>query len=216
MTEIAPRERLVAAAVTLFARSGFNGITTKDIARRANVSEGNIFRYFPHKRDLFIAAVDSELENLHERADELACLASVDTPRDALRDFFKMVTDIIVKRPELVRLLQFGTLEFGAEMEPVYRRHIDALATAWSTNFKKWAQNCRLHDMDPQITVLSFVATVALLQNYRAFTGSALPFLSVESAAKAYAELWYRLLSEEPAADLSHSSSDFVGSAPPE
>jgi len=32
------------------------------------------------------------------------------------------------------------------------------------------------------------------------FTGSELPFPSVESAAAAYAELWYRVLSDEPRA----------------
>jgi AcrR family transcriptional regulator len=205
MSETASRDRMIAAAVTLFARSGFNGITTRDIAQSANVSEGNIFRYFPSKRNLFIAAIDSELGKLSVRAEVLARIANVEDSRTALRTLFELITDTVVNQPELVRLLHFSALEFGSDMEPVYRRHLDAIVTASAANFKKWSQNYGFRDLSSRVTVLSFVATVVLLQNYSVFTGSALPFPSIESAAAAYAELWYRVLSDEPAIDSPNS-----------
>ena len=55
---------------------------------------------------------------------------------------------------------------------------------------------------DASVTVLSFVATVVMLQNfYSVFTGSVLPFPSSETAAAEYAELWYRVLSARPETD---------------
>lgn len=193
---------MIAAAVDLFSRAGFNGITTKDIAHSANVSEGNIFRYFPSKRDLFIAAIDSELGKLSVRAGVLAHIANLEDSRSALRALFELITDTVVNQPALVRLLHFSALEFGPDMEPVYRRHLDAMVTASAKNFEKWSQNYGFRDLNARVTVLSFVATVILLQNYPVFTGSALPFPSVESAAASYAELWYRVLSDQPATAL--------------
>ena len=58
---------MIAAAVLLFSRGGFNGVTTRDIAHIAHVSEGNLFRYFRSKRELFIAAIDHELGRLQVR-----------------------------------------------------------------------------------------------------------------------------------------------------
>jgi AcrR family transcriptional regulator len=198
MSEIATKERMIGAAATLFARAGFNGITTRDIAQRAGVSEGNIFRYFPSKRDLFIAAIDSELSKLSIRLEALEKPATAESPRAALRALFEMITDIVVNQPELIRLMRFSALEFGPDLDSVYRRHMDSIVSAAANNFKKWSCCYGFHDLNARVTVLSFVATVVLLQNYPVFTGSDLPGRSVKDAAAEYAELWYRVLAEEP------------------
>jgi len=205
MTEVLSRDRIIAAAVSLFARAGFSGVSTKEIAQCANVSDGNIFRHFSTKKDLFIAAVDFELGTLSVRAEVLAQISNVEDSRTALRTLFELITDTVVNRPELVRLLHFSALEFGSEMEPVYRKHLDSIVTASANNLKKWSQKYGFRDLSARVTVLSFVATVVLLQNYPVFTGTVLPYSSVESAAAAYAELWYRVLSDEPATALAQS-----------
>ena len=202
---------MITAAAALFARAGFNGVTTRDIAQSANVSEGNIFRYFPSKRELFIAAIDFELGKLQVRAELLDRIAESGDSRKALRSLFEMITETVVKQPELVRLLHFGALEFGPDLEPVYRKHLDGLIAASAKNFEKWSQNYGFRDLSARVTVLSFVATVVLLQNYPVFTGSDLPFPSVESAAAAYAELWYRVLSDKPAAGNEDSGGSRAG-----
>jgi AcrR family transcriptional regulator len=204
MPEVSSKERMIAAAVTLFARAGFSGVTTRDIALKANVSEGNIFRYFPHKRDLFVSAVDSELSKLSIRAAGLLIPnGGEQDARSALRTLFEVITDAVVKQPDLVRLLRYSTLEFGPDMEPVYRKHMDAIFAATAKNFTAWSQSYGFRDLNARVTVLSFVATVVLLQDYPMITGSVLPFPSVESAAAAYAELWYRVLSDAPASNAS-------------
>jgi AcrR family transcriptional regulator len=201
---------MIASAAELFARAGFHGVTTRDIAQGANVSEGNIFRYFPSKRDLFVAAIDFELGKLSVRSEALDRIGNVEDSRDALRALFALITETVVKRPGLVRLLHFSVLEFGAELEPVYRRHLDAMIAASAKNFDRWSRNSGLRNLNAPVTVLSFVATVVLLQHYPVFTGAELPFASVESAAAAYAELWYRVLRDEPGGRVS-SSDDGAG-----
>jgi AcrR family transcriptional regulator len=47
------RKAIVAASVPLFARKGFAGTTTRELAEAANISEGLLFRHFPSKRQLY-------------------------------------------------------------------------------------------------------------------------------------------------------------------
>src|SRR6266852_7674801 len=47
------RRGIVEAAVPLFARKGFAGTTTKEIAEAARVSEALVFKHFPSKAALY-------------------------------------------------------------------------------------------------------------------------------------------------------------------
>ena len=47
------RKTIVAAAVPLFARKGFAGTTTKELAEAAGISEALLFRHFPSKKHLY-------------------------------------------------------------------------------------------------------------------------------------------------------------------
>ena len=51
------RRAIVDAAMPLFARKGFAGTTTKEIARAADVSEALVFQHFPSKAALYQAIV---------------------------------------------------------------------------------------------------------------------------------------------------------------
>jgi AcrR family transcriptional regulator len=47
------RKAIVAAAVPLFARKGFAGTTTRELAEVAGISEALLFRHFPTKKQLY-------------------------------------------------------------------------------------------------------------------------------------------------------------------
>ncbi|ROO90112.1 TetR family transcriptional regulator [Actinocorallia herbida] len=50
------RESVIAAALTEFARGGYEGTSTESIAQRVGVSQPYLFRLFPNKRAMFLAA----------------------------------------------------------------------------------------------------------------------------------------------------------------
>ena len=64
------RKAIVTAAVPLFARKGFTGTTTKELAEAAGISEALLFRHFPSKKHLYDEILrlgcegDPELERL--------------------------------------------------------------------------------------------------------------------------------------------------------
>jgi TetR/AcrR family transcriptional regulator, transcriptional repressor of aconitase len=47
------RKAIVAAAVPLFARKGFAGTTTRELAEAASISEALLFKHFPSKKHLY-------------------------------------------------------------------------------------------------------------------------------------------------------------------
>ncbi len=70
------RDRILNAALELFADKGFSGTSTKEIAKRAKVNEVTIFRQFGSKKALF-AAVISERSPVLDISDRV----SLDTGR---------------------------------------------------------------------------------------------------------------------------------------
>lgn len=72
------RDEVIQAAVAEFAVNGLHGTSTEMIARRIGISQPYIFRLFPSKKDLFIAAVDRCFDRV-----EAAFVAAVRDPEPA-------------------------------------------------------------------------------------------------------------------------------------
>lgn len=68
---VANRKRVLAAAEEVFGEFGGEA-STEEVARRAGVGIGTVFRHFPTKRDLVQAALAAHLAELTARAEELA------------------------------------------------------------------------------------------------------------------------------------------------
>ena len=91
------RRQLLRVAVESFARNGFSGTKTKDIAAAAGVSEAILFRHFASKEDLYHAILDEkeatlgaerwfvELKELAERRDDRGLFQHV--ARQIIRSF---------------------------------------------------------------------------------------------------------------------------------
>jgi AcrR family transcriptional regulator len=60
------REALVEAAVAVFAARGFHGTPTTEIAKAAGISQAYLFRLFPTKSALYVAAIDRCYARLNE------------------------------------------------------------------------------------------------------------------------------------------------------
>ena len=53
-SEADTKTRILKAAMKLFARQGYDGTTTKDLAKLAKVAEGTLFRHFENKKAILI------------------------------------------------------------------------------------------------------------------------------------------------------------------
>jgi len=73
------RIRILQAAQRLFSHRGYDGTTTRDLARKAGVAEGTLFRHFENKKAILIeVATQGWVELLTELLTELSEMGSYD------------------------------------------------------------------------------------------------------------------------------------------
>src|SRR5215472_4838694 len=73
---LARREEILETATQLFAEQGFSDAVTSALADRLGVGKGTIYRHFPSKRELFLAAADRVMTKMQEQI--CAAIAGID------------------------------------------------------------------------------------------------------------------------------------------
>lgn len=103
------RQQLLELGLELFATHTYDGLSIDEIARRAGVSKGLLYHYFPSKRALYVAAVTAAAEQLLEETDidrhGAGAQPDPEGIRDALRAFLGYVSR---RRAEYVFLVRGG------------------------------------------------------------------------------------------------------------
>jgi AcrR family transcriptional regulator len=99
------RERILSAALAIFAEHGFDGARTRDIAERAGANLGLIKYYFDGKELLWKAAVARAFDELQV---DFAANAASDAPDDAVVWLERLVRQFVrfmARRPDFMRLM---------------------------------------------------------------------------------------------------------------
>ena len=139
----APRKRadarrneatLLEAAAAAFVDAGVN-VPVREIATRAGVGVGTIYRHFPTRADLIVAVYRHQVEACAEAGPVL--LADCDQPHQALVRWIGMFVDFLVTKHGLAEVLRsddaaFQTLHayFIDRLVPVCGQLLEAAAVA--------------------------------------------------------------------------------------
>ncbi len=85
-SETETRNRILQAAQRLFARRGYDGTTTRDLAQAAGVAEGTLFRHFENKKAILIeVATKGWVEILTDLLTELSEMGSYKAVAQVMR-----------------------------------------------------------------------------------------------------------------------------------
>lgn len=121
------RDRIVAAALDLFADRGFDGATTRAIAERAGVTQPLLNYHFSSKDELWRAAVDNIFEALTEsqrgRHQGLRGVDEATSARLMIREFVWFSAH----HPQLHRIITQECKADGPRTEYLVERHIRPL-----------------------------------------------------------------------------------------
>lgn len=98
------RERIIEAAVRVFAQKGFYTANVKDVARAAGVADGTIYLYFKNKDDLLISLFEHKMKNILLRFEEE--LKDIDDPLEQLKTFIHVYFELIENDTELSGVFQ--------------------------------------------------------------------------------------------------------------
>ena len=125
---------LLDAAAAIFVTSGVEA-PVRDIAAKAGVGMGTIYRHFPTRADLIIAVYRHQVDACAEAGPAL--LASSSTPHAALTQWIGLFVDFLITKHGLAAALQsdnarFETLHayFLDRLVPVCAQLLDAAAAA--------------------------------------------------------------------------------------
>lgn len=64
----ARRDRILRSTVELASTGGFDSVQMREVADRADVALGTLYRYFPSKIHLLVSAMAEEVERIRDRA----------------------------------------------------------------------------------------------------------------------------------------------------
>src|SRR3954468_16380 len=130
-SQLARRERILEAAMELAAAGGYDAVQMREVAERADVALGTLYRYFPSKVHLLVAAMGGTFRTLQEsvRVD-----GTDGTPQERVYRVVAAVTRYLARHRRLsgamIRALMSADAEAAREVEEGGEMLVGIIASA--------------------------------------------------------------------------------------
>lgn len=182
------RRQIIDAAAALFARKGFGGTTTREVAVAAGISEPTIFKHFTTKEELYAAIIEA-------KAQTAAILegAAVPAGRGDDAGVLRALAHEMIARtqadPTLFRLLLFSALEGHTLSEMFFRSRVKRVDEFLSRYIAERIKGGAFRPVDPLQAAWNFIGMVAYHLLYREIFGQKPPpHLTTDRAVEAMVE----------------------------
>ena len=101
--QAARRERVIAAANDLASEGGYEAVQMRDVAAQADVALGTLYRYFPSKDHLLIAALAEQVSTLQRRLAQKPARGT--SAADRVVDVLRRASRALEREPRLTAAL---------------------------------------------------------------------------------------------------------------
>jgi AcrR family transcriptional regulator len=157
--ENATEAKILKAAQRLFARRGYGGTTTRDLAQAAGVAEGTLFRHFESKKAILVrVATDGWVELLTDLLTELSEMASY----KAIGQVMRRRMGNLSRNADLMRVC-FMEAQFHPELrEQVQGEVINKMLDVTEAFFQTAMDRGIYRPMDPRIVARIFLGMFAI------------------------------------------------------
>jgi AcrR family transcriptional regulator len=188
-------DKIIDAASKLFARQGYHGTTTREIAQLAAVGENTIFRQFNDKESLFWSTLKHACSGLQLRRDLEEALARCDPPQFVLPKIIYLLTGIVSYKPELLQLIAVAFLELHWRADLFGKESLSPILSEISRYLETSIKSGKLRGSDPTILTAALMMTPLIHPEIsRLIHGGPSPYRSRQDAACAYGKFWADLL----------------------
>lgn len=154
-------DEVLDAALALFVEQGFARTTVDQVARRAGLSKGAVYLYFPSKKALLEGLVRRAVVPMADQA--LKALATMTgDPRPMIRmTLTRLAASIDAQAALAVPKLIVREAVTAPEIAEIYRRNVlDRMIPAMTTVLARAAQDGHIRPIDPELTVRSIVGPI--------------------------------------------------------
>lgn len=189
--------RILEASGDLFARHGYHGTSTREIARVVGISENTLFRYFDHKEEVFWAALAQRLSGLRLRQELVDGLLQGEKPETLLPQLIAQLVDLAVLNPEILRLVSVAFLELPWKASAVCREHLAPAFAIIRKYFERSSEQGRIRGFDPSLTATAVGMTVLAHFELAKFGDGAPLLADNRKVIEAHSEFWLGVLVPE-------------------
>src|SRR5947209_3970637 len=188
-------DKILQVSAQLFARQGYHGTSTREIARIADLSENTLFRYFEHKEDIFWAALRHRLRGFQPKRELLDGLVRCESPETLLPKIVAQLVDSAVLHPEVLRLVMVAFLELRWKAAAVCGEFLSPIFSTVTGYLKANIEQGKLRNLDPTLITAAMVATVlAHPEIVRVLEKTEPAFTDNRAAIKIFSSFWLDVL----------------------
>ena len=124
-SQAARRGRILDAALDLSAEGGFDAVQMREVAARADVALGTLYRYFPSKENLLLSVMGVQVEGL---ADRLSRRPPEGTdPVERVVDVLGRANRALQRQPDVTVAMIRALVSGGADLAPVVAANRDGM-----------------------------------------------------------------------------------------
>lgn len=163
-------ERLLQAAMDVFARRGYHGTTVDDIVAASDSSKGAFYHYFASKQDIFLKLLD-RLAGMVEAGVE----ASIEREHGALAKVeaaLRVVLEVADAQRDLARILLIEAAALGPEFEQsrlgIHRRFAGLI----QRHLDRAVEDGSIPPQDTGLAAMSWIGAINEVVTQRLATGS--------------------------------------------
>jgi AcrR family transcriptional regulator len=156
------RLQILIVAISLFAKKGFRGTTTKEIAQAAGVSEAMVFRHFATKEELYSAILDHKA-CAGGGLDFCGTVADAVRRKDDRAVFEGLAVTLLQhheKDTEFMRLLSHAALEGHELTQMFWERNVLQMYEFLGTYIHERQRDGALREMEPKVAVRAFLGMI--------------------------------------------------------
>jgi len=159
-SDVSTRDAIFAAAATLFSSSGFDSVSTDDIARGAEVNKAMIYYHFADKLALYRAIVGDGLKTMSEIVARIA--ASGVTPAEKLDAFIEAFVRMTETRPWMPAMMLREIAEGAPRLDPDTMAHMRGVIGNFAAILKQGQQGGEFRDVHPILAYESIVGPIII------------------------------------------------------
>ena len=190
LTGEARRRQIIEAAAALFARKGFGGTTTREVAAAAGISEPTIFKHFATKEELYAAIIEAKTQT-EAILESAAPAARRGDDAGVLRALAYEMIGRTQADPTLMRLLLFSALEGHALSDMFFRSRVKRVDDFLCRYIAERVAAGAFQPVDPLQAAWNFIGMIAYHLLYQEVFGQKPPpHLTTERAIGAMVGLF--------------------------
>lgn len=139
-------DKILDAALEVFADYGFKGATIDQIASRAGMSKPNLLYYFRRKRDLYVAVLERTLDMWLQ---PLSAIRADADPLQEIRAYINRKLAFSKERPTASRLFANEIIQGAPLLKTILHGGLRDIVDEKAAVIRGWAKAGKIADVDP-------------------------------------------------------------------